>query len=113
TLLVLDVLLLGDVAKGNREYLLAADLELRDGGIRRELLAILAKAHDRRASLTHPTGRIGALGEVRQVVAVHRAITLREQHLERRAERIVARVPAQLLGDIGSARVPLSAIDGA
>jgi len=68
--LALDALALGDVAQRHREQHGAADVELGDGGLGAELLAVLAQPEDGRPLHTHAPRRHVAGGERAQVLAM-------------------------------------------
>src|SRR5512140_3493246 len=77
----LDAAMLRDVTQCDSEQLPVTELQLRDRGLRGELLTALAKRDKRRVSLSRLTRDSTLDGEKGcEVTAVHVAETIRDQH---------------------------------
>src|SRR5262249_21724089 len=97
-LVVLDALLLGDVAQRYGEKPLAADFELRNGGVGRKLLAALAQAEDDGAVSAHAARALVIHLEAVDVLLMARPKALGQEQGKRRAEHLGLRVAKDLLG---------------
>src|SRR5690606_11491890 len=96
-LLSLDTLLLRDVTECDGEDALAADIELRNGRIGRELFAVFTQTKDRAAPLAHLPRRHLSHRKGLHILAVNRPKTLRDQHAERSPDGLRLRVAEGLL----------------
>jgi hypothetical protein len=107
----IEALLDRDVAHHDHEQTLAADVQLRDGGVRRELGAVLAERGDG-LPFSHPARRDRSGREALHVLMMKRAQSFGDEDVERLADGFVAAPPEHLLGAVVEHEDELILVDG-